>query len=139
VQQDVVRRIILREHDVVDGINIDLISQTARFALNHGYDVILEGVLNAERYSDMLQALRDEHLGSTRFYYFDIPFAETLRRHATRPQAAEFGPEYMRGLYTQRDFLSFTEERVVEETSSLESTVARLVNEVFSDRTVVVD
>ena len=32
-------------------------------------------------------------------YYLDIPFEETLRRHATRPQSADFGEDAMRRWY----------------------------------------
>lgn len=35
VQQDVLRRIMLKERDVAGGANIGLISQTARYALGH--------------------------------------------------------------------------------------------------------
>ena len=33
---------------------------------------------------EMLRGLTDDHLGTTRHYYFDIPFDETVERHAGR-------------------------------------------------------
>jgi hypothetical protein len=48
---------LLREHDVPDGRNIGLISNTVRYALDDGCDVILEGILFTTRYSKMLEAL----------------------------------------------------------------------------------
>jgi hypothetical protein len=131
VEQDYLRRIVLKEHDIADGANIGLISQTTRYALDHGYDVILDGILNAARYGSMLDVLQHDHRGQSSFYYFDVSFAETLRRHATRPQAKEFGIEEMRGWYRERDSLAFTEERLVLETSSLDETVNRILNEVY--------
>lgn len=131
VEQDYLRRIVLKEHDIADGANIGLISQTTRYALDHGYDVILEGILSAARYGDMLNTLRHDHIGESSFYYFEISFAETLRRHATRPQASQFGVEEMRGWYREHDLLDFTDERLVHETSSLDETVNRILTQVY--------
>jgi hypothetical protein len=82
-----VRRIVLKEHDIADGANIGLISETTRYALDHGDDVILDGILNAARYGSMLDVLQHDHRGQSSFYYFDVSFAETLRPHATRPSS----------------------------------------------------
>jgi predicted kinase len=41
VEQDYFRRVVLHEHDIPDGLNIGLSSQTVRYALDHGCDVIL--------------------------------------------------------------------------------------------------
>lgn len=131
VEQDYLRRIVLKERDIADGANIGLISQTARYALDHGYDVILEGILSAARYGDMLNTLRHDHVGESSFYYFEISFVETLRRHATRPQASQFGIEEMRGWYRERDLLDFTDERLIPETSSLDETVNRILTQVY--------
>ena len=45
VGQDTLRRQVLRERDVPGGANIDLIDLTARFALDRGFHVIVEGIL----------------------------------------------------------------------------------------------
>lgn len=118
VQQDVLRRLVLKERDVPHGVNIGLISMTTRYALDHGYDVILEGIMHAERYADM-RALTSDHRGTTVFYYFAVSFAESVRRHATRPQSREFGVDALRGWYRDRDLLSFANERIVNEESCL--------------------
>jgi predicted kinase len=129
VQQDVMRRVILKEHDVPGGINIDLIELTTRFALDRGYDVILEGILSAARYGEMLRGLLDDHLGSTSFYYFDVSLAETFRRHATRPLASEFGQEEMRRWYREADLLGVPHERVIPESRSLDETVSAILSD----------
>jgi predicted kinase len=87
VSQDNLRRVVLREKDVPGGANIGLIDVVARYALDHGFHVILDGILYADRYAPMLDALRRNHRGMSRFYYLDVPFEETVRRHAARPQA----------------------------------------------------
>lgn len=135
VEQDYLRRIVLKELDVSGGANVDLIETTARFALDRGWHVIVEGILAAGRYADMLDRLRRDHRGSTAFYYFDVALAETLRRHRTRSQAAEFGDDEMRDWYQPADHLGFTEERVVPETSTLDETVRRILHEAFDEPT----
>ncbi|WP_158896322.1 kinase [Amycolatopsis anabasis] len=131
VQQDVMRLTVLKERDVPDGVNIGLISTVARYALDHGYHVIIEGILHAERYAAMLTELAADHRGATAFYYLDVSFSESLRRHATRPQAAEFGAEDMRGWYRHRDLLGVRGEHLIPETSTLHETTARILGDVF--------
>lgn len=133
VEQDYLRRRVLREREVEGGANIALLDQVARFSLDHGYDVVVEGILAAERYGPMLTKLDEDHRGTSAFYYFDVSLEESLRRHATRPQAAEFGPEDMRSWYIERDLLPGVDERIVPETSSLEATVDRITREMFPE------
>jgi predicted kinase len=96
VEQDYLRRILLRERDVDGGVAPALIAHTVRFALDHGYHVVLEGILARSRYGAILMDLCRAHRGRTAAFYLDIPWEETLRRHASRPQAAEFGEAEMR-------------------------------------------
>lgn len=126
VGQDNLRRTILRERDVPGGANIDLINMVARFGLGCGFHVIVEGILRAAHYGPMLEALHRDHQSTARFYYLDVPLEETLRRHVSRPQAAEFGEVELRTWYCERDLLSGGMEQIIPAASSLEDTV-RLV------------
>lgn len=89
VGQDNLRRIVLRERDRPGAANIGLIDSVARYALDAGYHVVVEGILYADHYGDMLAQLRVDHRGRAHGYYLDAPFAETLARHATKPQAGD--------------------------------------------------
>ena len=129
VGQDNLRRQVLRERDVPGGANIDLIDLTARFALDRGFHVIVEGILYADHYGRMLTALIADQAGLARAYYLDVPWAETLRRHATKPQAAEYGEREMRGWFRERDLLPGGLERVIPAASSLDETVRRIMAE----------
>ncbi len=129
VSQDLLRRIILEEKDVPGGANIGLINQVVRYCLDHGYHVVLDGILYADRYERMLTELNRDHPGSSHFYYLDVSMDETLRRHATRPQAVEFGPDDMRAWYRPRDLISSIDERVVPEASTLQQTVTLILEE----------
>jgi predicted kinase len=136
VQQDVIRRTILKERDTAGGANIGLISLTARYALDHGYHVIIEGILHAARYATMLAQLASDHRGVTTFYYLDVSWEETLRRHATRPQSIEFSPEHMSTWYQHDDLLGLPDEHVIPETSTLEHTAAQILDETFDHHRV---
>ncbi|MER7500321.1 kinase [Nonomuraea pusilla] len=127
VGQDTVRRELLREPDVQGGVNIGLIETIVRYSLDHGYHVVLEGILAAGRYADMLHALRRDHAGTSTFFYLDVPFPETLRRHETRPQRHEFGAGQMREWYQEKDLLPGGHETVVGPDSSLDETVLRVL------------
>jgi adenylylsulfate kinase-like enzyme len=129
VGQDNLRRQVLRERDVPGGANIGLIDLTARFALDRGFHVIVEGILYADHYGRMLTALIVDHAEQARAYYLDIPWAETLRRHATKPEAAGYGEREMRGWYRERDLLPGGLERVIPAASSLDETVRRIMGE----------
>lgn len=134
VEQDYIRRIVLRERDVPDGVNIGLIAQTVRYALAHGFDVLLEGILDAGRYAPMLRELAAGHGGPVLHYYLDVSFAETLRRHAGRPQAAEFGEAEMRRWYVEGDLLPHVAETIIGEGATLDEIVARIVDDVRAAR-----
>ncbi|MFB9237590.1 kinase [Plantactinospora siamensis] len=127
VEQDHLRRILLRERDKPGGLAPALIEQNVRFCLDHGYHVVLDGILHSSRYRDMLTRLRDAHRGTSVFCYLDVSLSETLRRHATRPQASEFTEQDMTGWYSPGDVLGWTGEVIIGETSLVEDTIATLV------------
>jgi AAA domain len=129
VGQDNIRRKVLREHDVPGGANIGLIDLTVRFALDHGFHVIVEGILSVDHYGRMLTALIADHADRCHAYYLDVPWDETLRRHATKPEAAAYGEREMRAWYRERDFLPDGLERVIPASSSLDATVRRIMAE----------
>jgi predicted kinase len=129
VGQDNLRRQVLRERDVPGAANIDLIDLTARFALDRGFHVIVEGILYADRYGAMLTALIADRAGAALAYYLDVPWAETLRRHASKPQATEYGEREMRAWYRERDLLPGGLEQVIPDGSALDETVRRIMAE----------
>ena len=127
VEQDHLRRILLREKDIAGGKNIELIALNVRYCLAAGYHVVLEGILNAERYGEMLEGLRRDYGGY--WYYFDLPFEETLRRHATKPLAAHIDAATLHTWYRERDLLPFVPERQITAESTLAVTVAQILAE----------
>ena len=68
---------------------------TVRYALDRGISVVVEGIFEPSRYGDMLTAVATDHLGVTRAYFWNIDFAETVRRYGTKTKAADFGEAEM--------------------------------------------
>ncbi|MEV0740142.1 AAA family ATPase [Streptomyces sp. NPDC050549] len=129
VRQDVLRREVLRERDIPGGANIGLIDLTVRHALAHGFHTVLEGILYVAHYGEMLAGLLADHPGRTHCYYLDVPFEETLARHATKPIADEVSEHQLREWYRPLDVLPGGVETVVPATSPLEETVRRVLCE----------
>lgn len=132
VGQDNLRRTVLREHDVPGGANIGLIDTVARYALDADYHVVVEGILYADRYDDMLAGLVADHSGVSRCYYLDILFEETLVRHASKVDAdylAQVTERELRDWYRERDLLPSGMETVIGADSTLTETVDRIMCE----------
>ncbi|WP_280881419.1 kinase [Streptomyces pseudovenezuelae] len=127
VGQDNLRRIVLRERDRPGAANIGLIGLTARYALDAGFHVVVEGILYADHYGEMLARLCADHRGPTHSYYLDIPFEETVARHATKPIADEVGEAQLRDWYRPRDLLPGAVETVIGADSTLTETVDRIM------------
>jgi hypothetical protein len=126
IGQDHFRRVVLREHDVRGGDNIELIALAARHCLQIGYHVILEGILFSEHYGGMLRALLDEQAGPRHVFYLDVPLEESLRRHKRGPLGAEVTKAQIRSWYVDADHLGVAGEVVVPSGLGLEDLLHEL-------------
>lgn len=121
VPQDVVRREMLRVKDSENNPAIQLIYDLCMYGNNVGYTVILEGILSNKKYGAMLRRLLDDFQGEKLIYYFDVSFEETVRRHATKPNAHEFGELEMSQWWKDQDVLNVPgEQRIGEQLSQAE-------------------
>lgn len=123
VEQDQIRRTLLWEWDEPGGLAPQMIDLIARASLGEGRHTVVEGILAAERYGDMFRALIADHDATV--VYLDVPFVETLARHADRPQAADFTPEQMAEWWLPDDRLGVPGEVVHRPPTS----VARIVDD----------
>ncbi|MCM2388225.1 kinase [Streptomyces albipurpureus] len=129
VGQDNLRRIVLRERDRPGAANIGLVDLTARYALDAGFHVVVEGILHSDHYGETLTRLCADHCGSTHGYYLHIPYEQTLARHATKPMANEVGEFQLRDWYRELDLLPGDFETVITGDSTLTETVDRIMSE----------
>ena len=128
VGQDMLRREILKIGDDHPNPSIGLIDLTARYALDLGYHVVVEGILGSGNHAAMLEHLVADHQGISTCFYLDIPFEETLRRHATKPVANEYGEESMRRWFKERDLIPNLNETSIPATSSLDDSVSLILH-----------
>lgn len=132
VEQDYLRRTLLKEKDIPNGLNIELIKRTTLFLLDNSRDVVLEGIFDKRRYSTMFKEILVVHPLNNYFFYFDISLEETLRRHQDKPNKDDFGEDEMRRWYKEYDLLDVVDEEIIAEQSSFEETVERVTQACFS-------
>ncbi|WP_406205417.1 kinase [Kitasatospora sp. NBC_01560] len=126
ISQDTIRINVLGEPDVQGGVTIEMIDAMTRVALGRGCHVLLEGVLAAELYGSMLRRLYLDHPQRCFFFYFDLPWEETVARHATRRKSAEFGADEMSRWFIPYDVLTGVGEVMIGPESTLDDS-ARLI------------
>jgi len=134
IEQDNFRRTILREGDFAGALNIKLIEQAASTCLEHGLVVIVEGIFHTARYESMLERLSRATTASTLFYAYDLTFAETMRRHVTRPKSKTFGYDQMVEWYHGWQPLAFVPEVRVDSSWSESATVNRIASDIATAR-----
>ena len=105
IAQDVIRREMLWVKDETGTPALALLIELLRYGHEHSQITILEGILYADIYQILFEeAVRlfgEEHIFA---YYYDIPFEETLARHQTKPNRADFGADAMRRWWRGGDY-----------------------------------
>lgn len=130
ISQDVVRREMLFVKDGPHTEASQLLLELVLYGKKRGKMVILEGILNAEWYSQLFDTLKEEFKDEILAYYFDIPFEETLKRHQHKPNAHEFGEKEMRAWWNAKDLLQTIPEVCLPQTLSLEEVVEKIYKEI---------
>lgn len=130
VSQDVIRRDILRVKDFAGNPAIELIYNTVMYGNKIGYDVVLEGILANKHYGIMLQKLIGNFEGDIFAYYLDIPFEETLKRHATKPNNTDYGEAEMWQWWNEADYLGVEQEVCFDESQTVEQILAQITRAV---------
>jgi len=129
LQQDVLRRDILKVEDKEGNPVIGLIEQLAIYGKNSGYDVLLEGILTNSKYGDMLRTLLSK-FDETHVYYLGISFDETLRRHNLRHQSSDFGEAETREWWREEDYLGTDGEKILNEHVSEDDLVSLILKDI---------
>lgn len=130
IGQDHFRRVVLREHDAPGALNIGFIEASVRHCLGIGYHVIVEGILVAEHYGEMLRRLLADHDGSRHVFHLELSLEETLARHAGRPLAAEVTADQVRQWYVPDNRLGVPGEVVLDARRPLDELVAEVLSHV---------
>jgi predicted kinase len=129
LEQDHLRRVVLREHGSghIPTVAPAFIVTMARAALEHGYHVVLEGILHTGQHGELLRGLIAEHPGPSAVFWLEVSFDETVRRHHGRTPPIPVTAEQMRAWYAPLDLLGVPGEQVIAESSSLEQTATTVL------------
>lgn len=84
IPQDIVRREMLYANDGIGNFAQPLMIELLKYGRKNCEVVIIEGILKASWYKELFETARAE-FEQIFAYYYDIPFEETLNRHATKP------------------------------------------------------
>ncbi len=133
ISQDAVRREMLWAHDGPDTPALPLLQNLLRYGHAHSRVTILEGILDAEAYAPLFTQALQAYGTRVYAYYYDLPFSETLRRHESRPQRANFGEADMRRWWKEKDFAPALKEQTIPLTESQADTVARILRDISGD------
>lgn len=130
IPQDTVRRDMLKVKDRPGTPAEDLMQALVRYGHAHCDVTILEGMLYADYYQALFQTVQASFGSDVHAYYFDVPFAETVRRHSSKPNANEFGESELRSWWRERDLLGFIPETLLAASASAEETAVRIYGDI---------
>lgn len=103
--------------------SLPLMIQLVEYGWRHSEVTILEGILDSTEYRPLFEACVGLFGDDIFAWYYDLPFAETLRRHATKPNRMDFGEEEMRRWWREKDYLPLIPEAILGPERSLEDVV----------------
>ncbi|MDE7249017.1 MAG: AAA family ATPase [Lachnospiraceae bacterium] len=127
ISQDMVRLQMLYAKDAEA---LPLIIQLLKYGRQNSDITILEGILDSEVYESLFETAVKEYGADIFAFYYDLPFEETLRRHATKPNRAEFGEQDMRRWWKEKDFTNVIPEKIITRDMSISDTVDMIYNAV---------
>ncbi|MDE7132957.1 MAG: zeta toxin family protein [Lachnospiraceae bacterium] len=125
ISHDMVRRQILHAKDVEA---LPLIMQLLKYGRQNSDITILEGILPVEVYMPLFELAVQEYGQDIFAFYYDLPFEETLRRHATKPNREDFGEQDMRRWWKEKDFINIIPEKIITENLSISDTADLIYN-----------
>ncbi len=113
ISQDIVRRDILRVKDTAGNPAIALIYDMTMFGNAKGYTIVLEGIFNTNIYGSMFDTLVEKFDGPIFCYYFDIPYEETVTRHASKRTPVDFSTSKLKTWWKDKDYLGLDGEKLL--------------------------
>ncbi len=109
---------------------LPLITNLLKYGRKNSEITILEGILDSEQYRPLFETAVSEYGENIFAYYYDLPFEETLLRHETKPNKADFGEEDMRRWWNEKDYIEIISEKIITKDMSLSETADMIFNDV---------
>lgn len=120
ISQDMVRIQMLHAKDVEA---LPLIIKLLQYGRQNSEITILEGILPSKYYMPLFQTALAEYGENIFAFYYDLPFEETLLRHNTKPNKADFGEQDMRRWWIEKDYVGMIPEKTITKDISLDDAV----------------
>lgn len=137
VPQDIIRREMLHVKDRIGNPTINLIPKVVLYGKEIGYNIVLEGILSKKLYGQMLNDLVTGFGKNVYVFYMDVSFAETLKRHDTKPNKHEYGSEKMKEWWLEKDYLGLSSERIIPEAYSADKAVRYILETVVNSSNLI--
>lgn len=110
--------------------SLPLMIALMRYGRKNSEFSIVEGILPVVDYLPLFETAVQEYGENIFAYYYDLPFEETLLRHATKPNQAEFGEVEMRRWWQEKDFLPNIRETVFQKDLGFSEAVQQIYDDV---------
>lgn len=131
ISHDMIRMQILHTRGK-EGVkrSLPLMIALMRYGRKNSEFSIVEGILPVVDYLPLFETAVQEYGENIFAYYYDLSFEETLLRHATKPNQAEFGEAEMRRWWQEKDFLPNIHETVFQKDLGFSEAVQRICDDV---------
>lgn len=129
ISQDMIRMQVLNAKDAEA---LPLIMNLLQFGKKNSEITILEGILDSEFYKPLFELAVKEYQCNIFAFYYDLPLEETLLRHNTKPNRADFGEADMRRWWKEKDYIGIIPEKIIGEDESLVEAVDRIYDLVMN-------
>lgn len=129
LSQDMVRREILRVKDGPDCLALPLMQQLLFYGYQHCAFTIVEGIFRSAWYVPFFRSAQAWFQDQIFAYYYDLPFAETLRRRQTKPNRDAFGAEDMQRWWVPHDYLPNIRETIFTAQVSADQAVEQILHD----------
>ena len=128
ISQDVVRidMLIAKDDEA-----LPLMKELLKYGNIHSHIVILEGILDADKYKSLFELAVQLYDTEIYSYYFDITFEETLKRHKTKPNCNDFGEADMRRWWKEKDYSEVLKESIITDEQDLQSIIQNIYSSVI--------
>lgn len=120
ISQDMVRIQMLHAKDAEA---LPLIIKLLQYGRQNSEITILEGILDSRYYMPLFQTALAEYGEDIFAFYYDLPFEETLLRHNTKPNKADFGEQDIRRWWNEKDYVGMIPEKTITKDMSLDDAV----------------
>ncbi len=129
ISQDVLRLEILNVKDRPNNLAVDLMEALILSGVGKVEVILLEGILGKAKHGEKLKEWLNWFADHSYVYYFDLPFTETLKRHATREKAQEFSEEQLAKWWLPNDQLERPDEKIISSAMTIEQIETMIRND----------